>query len=144
MFKKRAKSEERAQTPGPHSHVPTSLTDATLSIRKYKRPKILLIDIDESAESAVARAGYNVSAGTFGTPYKVNRGSGYQPVIVEATLPNYTEQEIIVLDLDVGDRRGEPPAEKSVPLEELDWWAKSKSGVIEPRPKAKGQTQKQF
>ena len=66
---------------------------------KYQKPKILLIDLPDTVLDGVRSAGFNASAGTFGSPYKVARSDSYVPVIPEARLPNYTEQEIIIIDL---------------------------------------------
>ncbi len=66
---------------------------------KYDKPKILLIDVESSAFDTLSEAGFNVKAGTFGQPYKVQMSSGSQPLISEPRLPNYTEQEIVIVDL---------------------------------------------
>jgi hypothetical protein len=111
---------------------------------KYQHPKILLIDTVPEIATALKKEGYNVSSGTFGTPYKVQKGSGYQPVVVKASLPNYTEQEIIVVDLVPDDPESGPPGEKMAPAGESDWWAKCSQGVIDPRPRAMAMVQDQF
>lgn len=67
---------------------------------KYEKPKILLIDLPDDVFERALSAGYNASAGTFGSPYEVNKSDNYLPVIIkEFDLPNYTEQEIIFVDL---------------------------------------------
>jgi hypothetical protein len=48
---------------------------------KYQKPKILLIDLPDSVLDSVRSAGFNASAGTFGSPYKVELSDSYQPVI---------------------------------------------------------------
>jgi hypothetical protein len=134
MFKKNQPVKKRPETP-PATQVP---------VLKYQRPKILLIDLDTVAKETLERDGYYVAAGTFGKPYRVPKGSGFVPVVVEATLPNYTEQEIIVLDLVPSEPSSIPPEEKSAPMEELDWWAKCNAGVIDPRARAMAMVQEQF
>ena len=62
---------------------------------KYQKPKILLTDLPDSVLDSVRYVGFNTSAGTFGSPYKVELSDGYQPVIYKQDLPNYTEQEIL-------------------------------------------------
>ena len=57
--------------------------------QKYPKPKILLIDLPSECIDNVISAGFNASAGTFGSPYKVKLGDGYQPVIGKPFLPNY-------------------------------------------------------
>lgn len=102
---------------------------------KYDKPKILLIDVESSAFDTLVETGFNVKAGTFGQPYKVDMGSGFQPLISKPLLPNYAEQEIVVVDLqyEVADH---PNGEKSRPEGELDFWGKCDFGFIDPRVKA--------
>lgn len=111
---------------------------------KYQHPKILLIDAVPEVAETLTNDGYNVSNGTFGKPYKVHKDSGYQPVVVKASLPNFTEQEIVVIDLVPADPEVRPPAEKMTPERELDWWARCSSGVIDPRPRAMAMVQDHF
>ena len=66
---------------------------------KYHKPKILLIDLPSELTNKLKSAGFNVSAGTFGTPYKVEVSDNYQTVIPNPNLPNFSEQEIIIIDL---------------------------------------------
>ena len=134
MFTKNQPAKKRSETP-PATPSP---------VVKYHRPKIILIDLDADVKETLENDGYCVAAGTFGKPYRVAKGSGYVPVVVEAVLPNYTEQEIIVLDLVASDPAALPTAEKSTPMEELDWWAKCNTGVIDPRPRAMAMVQDQF
>jgi hypothetical protein len=95
-----------------------------------------LVDLDKDVRTILENEGYNVAVGTFGRPYQVQKRSRYEPVVVKASLPNYTEQEIIVVDLVPDEPMPNSPAEKSTPMEELDWWAKCSNGVIDPRPRA--------
>ncbi len=103
---------------------------------KYQHPKILVIDTAPEIAKALSKEGYNISIGTFGTPYKVQKSSGFEPVVVKASLPKYTEQEIIIVDLVPSEPEPGPPGEKMTPMEEDDWWAKCSSGEIDPRPRA--------
>jgi hypothetical protein len=102
---------------------------------KYKKPKILLIDLPEEVIERVRSAGFNASAGTFGSPYKVTKRDGYLPVIPKADLPNYSEQEIIFIDLTPPETLDNPVGEKLTSDGELDWWAKCSRGEIDPRPR---------
>lgn len=111
---------------------------------KYPHPKILLIDMKPEVATELKKEGYNISSGTFGTPYKVKKSSNYEPVIAKASLPNYTEQEILILDLVPDDPMSGPPAEKMSPSKELDWWAKCNLGEIDPRPRVMAMVSKQF
>ncbi len=102
---------------------------------KYQHPKILLVDTRPDVLKTLEAEGYNVSAGTFGKRYKVEKGSGYHPVVLKASLPNYTEQEIVIVDLVTDEPESGPLGEKQTPMEELDWWAKCSTGEIDPRPR---------
>jgi len=102
---------------------------------KYPHPKILLIDLSVAVLERVRAAGFNVSTGSFGSPYKVEVSDNYQPVICKAILPNYTEQEIIFIDLTAPNTIGSPEGEKMTSVGENDWWAKCNTGEIDPRPR---------
>ena len=104
-------------------------------IPKCEKPKILLIDLPEEVIESVRSAGFNASAGTFGSPYKVTKSDGYQPVIVKSNLPNYSEQEIIFVDLTPPETLDGPEGEKLSSDGEPDWWAKCSRGEIDPRPR---------
>ena len=111
---------------------------------KYQKPKILLIDLPDTALDSLRSAGFNASAGTFGSPYKVELGDGYQPVIHKAYLPNYTEQEIIIIDLTPPETIDRPEGEKITSEGENDWWAKCSRGEIDPRPRVMSMVQNAF
>jgi len=101
---------------------------------KYFKPKILLIDLPKELDDKLISAGFNVSSGTFGSPYKVEVSDKYQPVIPNPNLPNFSEQEIIVLDLTLPHILDYPAGKKSTSKGEEDWWAKCSLGFIDPRP----------
>jgi hypothetical protein len=133
MFKKKPAAKASAEC-----------ASTVLAAPKFPHPKVLLIDTDPEVGDTLVDEGYNVSRGTFGIPYKVDKESGYQPVVVKASLPNYTEQEIVVVDLVPEEPTQGAPGEKMVPFSELDWWAKCSSGMIDPRPRAMAMVQDQF
>lgn len=110
---------------------------------KYDKPKILLIDVELSAFEALAHAGFNVKAGTFGQPYKVTMSSGFQQLISESRLPNYAEQEIVIVDLhyEVAEYA---VGEKSRPDGEFDLWGKCDYGFLDPRLRATEQVRGDF
>lgn len=103
---------------------------------KYPKPKILLVDLESEAEHVLKNAGYNVSSGSFGIPYKVPRDDEHSPVIHNGNLPNFTEQEVIVVDLALKDTLEGPSGEKRTSKGEPDSWASNSRGVIDPRPQA--------
>ncbi|OEU47713.1 MAG: hypothetical protein BA871_00505 [Desulfuromonadales bacterium C00003096] len=102
---------------------------------KYQKPKILLIDLPDTALDGVLSVGFNASAGTFGSPYKVKLSDDYTPVVYKSDLPNYTEQEIIIIDLTPSETLDSPEGEKMTSKGEKDWWAKCSRGEIDPRPR---------
>jgi len=105
------------------------------SLIKYDKPKILLIDLPDGCLDTIKHAGYNVLAGTFGSPYKVKKSDTYEPVIGTPNLPNYNEREIIIIDLTQPQILDRPHGERLVSEGELDVWAKCSKGVIDPRPR---------
>ena len=113
---------------------PTESTREASPPMKFDRPKILAIDAGSAVESAIREAGYNVGIGTFGQPYRVAKSSSYLPLIGQAKLPNYSEQEIIVIDVMGDDPVEKPVGTKHTPESELDWWVKCASGIADPRP----------
>ena len=111
---------------------------------KYQKPKILLIDLPNTVFDNVRSAGFNVLTGTFGSPYKVKLGDDYQPVIGKLSLPNYTEQEIIFIDLTPPKMIDSPEGEKMTSEGEYDWWTKCSRGKIDPRPEVMFAVQPHF
>jgi len=98
---------------------------------KYSHPKILLLDMGDEVEAALREAGYAVSVGSFGRPYKVPRCDELEPVIINGAFPrNFSEQEIIVIDLEPAEPLDGPEGEKHTSPGEDDWWASVLSAVI--------------
>jgi hypothetical protein len=102
----------------------------------YPRPKIGLIDIEGVSLLFLRAAGFDVTVGTLGTPYRVKKGDGCVPVIANGSLPeNLTEREIVVIDLVPQQPLSEVIGEKHTAPGENDWWAKATYGVVDPRPR---------
>jgi hypothetical protein len=102
---------------------------------KYPDPAILLMDIEESVAEALEAKGYNIATGSFGKPYKVNKSSDYSPLISNGSFPdNYTETEIIVVDLVPNEILPEAVGKKRTPMDEADLWVNCRNGKIDPRP----------
>lgn len=112
--------------------------------QKYPKPKILLIDLPAECIDNVKSAGFNASSGTFGSPYKVKVADSYQPVIGEPSLPNFSEQEIIFIDLTPPKTIDQPQGEKATSDGEIDFWVKCNLGEIDPRPKFMLQVREHF
>lgn len=109
----------------------------------YQKPKILLIDLPDTVLDSVRSAGFNALAGTFGSPYKVELIDDYTPVIPKYHLPNYTEQDIIIIDLTPPETIS-PEGEKVTSPGEDDWWAKCSRGEIDPRPRVMVEVKNKF
>ena len=125
MFKKKNKDTES-----------TELNKVFSIQAKYLKPKIMLIDLPPDALSALKQKGYNVILGSFGHPYKVKQNSYNNKVLTDAKLPNYTEQEIIVIDLssDIVNRT----TEREIPSDYKDTGlcTEKNGSIIDPRPLA--------
>ncbi len=117
----------------------------TEPVLKYPKPKILLIDIQEEAENLLKAAGYNVTIGSFGSSYKVDKRDSFLPIITNEYLPwNLSEQEIVVIDLLHNTLVEEVSGEKHTSPGENDWWASCSKGGIDPRPRSMFSERKSF
>ncbi len=103
---------------------------------KFLKPKILLIDLPDAARANLVSAGYNVKIGTFGRPYWVQLSAKWFPVIADPLLPNYTEQEVVIIDLTAPEMADRPTGRRKVPDGEFDWYGKANRGVIDPRSRS--------
>lgn len=65
---------------------------------KYPKPKILLVDMPEETAPILKNMGFNVHSGSLGSIYKVPSGTHYEPIMGDPSLPNYTEQEFVIVD----------------------------------------------
>ena len=102
----------------------SAITSPNKAALKYSKPKILLLDMPDSASTTLRSKGFNVSCGTRGKPYEVCKSSGYGALIAKGDAPNHTEQEIVVVDFGYGDLEPGPRGEKHRPDDEPDLWAK--------------------
>ncbi|MFI5454851.1 MAG: hypothetical protein ACHRXM_05310 [Isosphaerales bacterium] len=102
---------------------------------RYKKPKILTVDLPESLATTLKSVGYNITFGTLGRPYRVTKSDEFEPVVANASLPNYSEQEVVVIDLMPPETVDGPEGEKMTSPGELDWYAKASIGIIDPRPR---------
>ena len=107
------------------------------------KPKVLLVDMESSAEKALRDIGINATAGTFGTSYRVPVSSSYEAVRNSARLPGYSEQEIIFIDLAQRPAAG-PVGDVVFALDTLGVWISCKHGVVDPRFRAAAAVQKDF
>lgn len=139
MFRKKKEQPEEQKTKQPDpkgDQEAKSLVVTIPTVPRYPKPKILLIDLKDDSETVLKAAGYTVVAGTFGTPYKTSKDNSYRPVATDFDLPNYAEQEIVIIDLLPPETLDNPKEEHHSVSGEYDHWAKCNFGVIDPRPVA--------
>ena len=74
MFTKKNKPDKPKQAVAKDSEKKDS------TAMKYLSPKILLVDVEKDVETLLTTRGFNVTTGSFGTPYKVPKcqGSGHR------------------------------------------------------------------
>src|SRR5438477_9785514 len=68
----------------------------------YPQPQVLLIDLGDETEAVLRAEGYNVSSGTLGTPFKVERSNKHRPIPLQSQedLPlNFYEYDVVMIDL---------------------------------------------
>jgi hypothetical protein len=105
------------------------------STLRFPKPKILVVDLNDDTAKTLKAAGYAVNVGSFGTPYKiVSQDNSYEPVVAEYNLPNYAEQEIVIIDLLPAKALEKPPKEKQAIEGTYGHWGKRTHGEIDPRP----------
>jgi hypothetical protein len=135
MFTKSKTKENSEVIQSPGKTNPTSSVPVSPTLR-FPKPKILLVDMRDNSEAVLRAAGYKISTGTFGTPYAIpQKSDSYRLVPREFSVPNYAEQEIVVIDLT--PRPTLPKAEREpeeAVVGDYDFWAKCNYGVIDPRP----------
>jgi hypothetical protein len=102
---------------------------------QYNKPKILLIDCEQSITDMLLSLGLNVREGSFGIPYTA-KASPIEafPVYGEFSSPNAAEQEIIVIDLSAPNPSSSPAGRTTDPNIELSWRSRASTGLIDPRP----------
>lgn len=136
MFRKKSNTQDQrpeSKDP-PGDQEPKALVEAIPVTPRFPKPKILVVDLKDDTEALLKAAGYTVEVGTFGTPYKVPKDSSYRPVAAEFNIPNYVEQEIIIIDLLPADALEQPSKQKETVPGEYDHWAKCNYGLVDPRP----------
>jgi hypothetical protein len=131
--------------PGSNSDNAERQDGASHPAPKFLRPKILLIDVAEEAKTALDDAGYSIQVGSFGKLYRVEKSDSLQPVIANGSLPaDFSEQEVVIIDLDAPTILDQVEGEKHISPGENDWWAKCSTGVIDPRPRSMAWARNRF
>lgn len=105
-----------------------------MAVLKYQKPKILLVDLPENALTRLQAAGLNARAGSFGRPYLVGDRGDYVPVIPNGQLPNYDEQEIVVIDLSDPEPLEEEQQPQGGVSNHPGYYLSGSPRIVDPRP----------
>jgi len=100
----------------------------------HQKPKILAIDIPKACAEALRKAGYNISEGSFGVPYRVPKTGALSVVSCQsAAIPNRDEQEIVIVNTSMPPITDTRPTSVPGPGAPC-WWQSCAAGYIDPRP----------
>jgi len=100
---------------------------------KNPKPKIILIDMPVKCRDTLYQAGYNISVGSFGTPYIVPRCDSLFPVGRNTCqLPNCEEQDVIILNTSIITPSNQHIANPGNGVD--TFWQDGTWGRIDPRP----------
>ena len=100
---------------------------------KFTKPRIMLVDMDESTKKALVDEGFNVCSGSFGTPIEVERSNQVYPVQLDwALLEGHEEQEILIINT---AKPAASVAEFTFPCDGVEaLWQAAIRGNIDSRP----------
>lgn len=101
---------------------------------KCSRPKVYLIDAVPNMDSVLSSRGYNVSGGSFGSPYEVPRSGKFTQVLNTSRLNNYLEHDVIIIDFAAPQSVRLTGNHVAPPTEEEGYWGRSTIGLLDPRP----------
>lgn len=100
----------------------------------YQHPKVMLVDLGDEAVAKVRAAGYNVTEGTLGTPFRTQPIPRSIPIPGNGKLPGFMEQEVVVVQM-------HPPEAVELRQEDIQpvrekthYWANLESGEFDVRP----------
>ena len=99
----------------------------------YEKPKIIIIDMPEFIAENIKSLGFNIVSGTFGSPFKVGMKDDFIPVPLNHSLPNISEQEVIIVDLNQPEIINNQQHHVITPYTEW-YYASCHTGEIDPRP----------
>ncbi|BDZ68604.1 hypothetical protein [Methanobacterium ferruginis] len=113
------------------------LDDKLSSVEEVEsnKPDILLIDLPDEIFKELKSKGFNVSKGSFGTPYNVNRSDVYDVVKGKDHLPVISERDVVIIDLDSGIV-DEVNITYEDPGNVKKLFSTCKDGWVDPRPKS--------
>ncbi|WP_143514936.1 hypothetical protein [Pseudomonas mosselii] len=101
--------------------------------RRFSKPKIFIIDMPEHGCSALNDKWQDVSYGTLGEVYYVERSSSWSKIAPSHNLQGHKEADIVVVDLDFSSPSKKGGARSIVSEEQNDYWAKNDVGIADPR-----------
>jgi hypothetical protein len=109
-------------------------SDSNLGL-KYPKPHILLMDTEPKVGQLLRERGFNISEGSFGSPYKVQSTTNAYPLLLNGSIPeNFGEKEIVVVDLRIPDVLLEPEGVEIVDNDGVTMKVSTLTGVIDSRP----------
>ncbi len=91
-------------------------------------PKIITIGFETAEVEKLRQAGVLATRGHLGHPYQVDKSNRWIEVRTKPNLPNYAEQEIVVLDM--ATRVSDSPEYES---RESGWQVLQSRGIVDPR-----------
>lgn len=97
-------------------------------------PKILLIDVGKEVATTLRTQGHNVSSGSFGAIYEIEKAGGLVPIEFDGQLPQHTEQDIVVVDLNGWNMGGRYEPKIAEGLRQI--WMSCELGEVDSRPLA--------
>ncbi|RQS26946.1 hypothetical protein DIE03_21630 [Burkholderia sp. Bp8992] len=101
--------------------------------QRQSKPKMLLLDLDPDVVEVVKARWGDVVIGKLGQPYKVEKTSGYIPVINHDFLSGHQECDVVIADFAMRKTSSGPSGEKHRPMDATDLWAKQDMGYIDNR-----------
>lgn len=100
---------------------------------KPEHPKVVMLDMSKDAVEVIEKKGYTVSTGSLGRPYKIEKTSSYVPFRLNHTLPNYREQDILIVDFAKHPLQSKATGDEGAARGSTEFYAKGSLGVIDPR-----------
>jgi len=107
---------------------------------KYLKPNILLMDCRNDVTKLLKAKGFNVSEGSFGTPYSIPQNpTHFYPLTINGNLPlHYEESEIVIVELNVPPISNPSQEQKGQTVILKDSrepvFVNGLHGIIDPRP----------
>jgi hypothetical protein len=112
------------------------LVVAAAPIPRFDHPKVFCIDLIDVTVDILRQAGYRVSAGTFGTPYRVEASTHFVRPFASDDLTGISEQEVIVIQMYPPRPTDAPSGRPPLTTNEPAPWASCRHGLVDPRPLA--------